>query len=218
MNHQPVTNELLVQQLQWRYATKVFDPERKIAPADWAALEDALVLTPSSFGLQPWKFIVVTDAAVRQKLVPVSWNQRQLVDCSHVVVFAIKKNLGAREIDELLARISQVRGVPVEALVEYRNMMIGSVVNGPIAAQVDAWAQRQVYIALGYFMAAAAMVGIDACPMEGFDPAKYDEILGLSARGLAATVVAAAGYRSASDKYAALPKVRFEKSQVIERV
>jgi nitroreductase len=218
MNDKPVANQTLLQQLHWRYAVKKFNPARVISPQDWETLEEALVLSPSSFGLQPWKFIVITDKAVRQQLVPVSWNQQQLTDCSHVVVLAIKKNLGARDVDEFLARTAQVRGVPVESLAPYREMIVGSLVSGPIGKQGDAWATRQAYIALGTLLTSAAVLGIDACPMEGFDPAKYDEILGLSKRGLAAVVVCALGYRSADDKYASLPKVRFEKSRVIERI
>src|SRR5689334_8049098 len=99
MNTKPVSHDTLLNQLRWRYATKQFDPTRKIADADWQTLEESLVLTPSSFGLQPWRFVVVTNQATKETLVPASWNQRQVVDSSHVVVFAIKKDLGAREVD-----------------------------------------------------------------------------------------------------------------------
>src|SRR5688572_33248035 len=100
----------LVKQLNWRYATKQFDPQRKIKPEDWAALEEALVLTPSSYGLQPWKFVVVKDAATREKLVGASWGQRQVADASHLVVFAVKAEIGERDIEEYIERIAEVRG------------------------------------------------------------------------------------------------------------
>ena len=210
-----IHREQLVNQLHWRYATKRFDPQRKISAEDWAVLEEALVLTPSSFGLQPWKVIVVTDPAVKEKLVPVSWGQRQPADCSHLVVFAIEMNLGEAEIDAFLKRTAEVRNVPLESLGEYRDMMVGSLVKGMDDATRKAWVERQVYIAVGNFLTSAALLGIDACPMEGIEPGKYNEILGLDKLGLSAIVVAAAGYRAAGDKYATLKKVRFPKEQVI---
>jgi nitroreductase len=210
-----IDREQLVNQLHWRYATKQFDPRRKISAEDWSALEEALVLTPSSFGLQPWKFIVITDPAVKEKLVAASWGQRQPADCSHLVVFAIKKDLGEREIDAFLKRMAEVRNVSVESLKAHRDMMVGSLVKGMDSAARNTWAQRQVYIGVGTFLTSAALLGIDACPMEGFEPAKYDEILGLDKLGLSAVVVATAGYRTTTDKYATLKKVRFPKDEVI---
>jgi len=210
-----IHREQLIHQLGWRYATKQFDPHRKISAEDWSALEEALVLTPSSFGLQPWKFIVITDQAVKEKLVAVSWGQRQPADCSHLVVFAIKRKLGEAEIDAFLKRIAEVRKVPVESLGTYRDMMVGSIINGMDSAARNGWAERQVYIAVGNFLTSAALLGIDACPMEGIVPAQYNEILGLNKLGLSTICAAAAGYRAASDKYAMLKKVRFPKDQVI---
>jgi nitroreductase len=218
MTPQPISNETLLAQLRWRYATKKFDPTRKISADDWRTLEEALVLTPSSYGLQPWKFIVITDPVTKEKLVPVSWGQRQVADASHLVLFAIKTNLTADDIDHFLKRIAAVRGLNKDSLATYRQMMVGDVVEGDRSKVVAEWAARQVYIALGNFLTSAAMLGIDTCPMEGFEPAKYDEILGLPARGLAATVAAVAGYRAADDKYAMLPKVRFPAEEVIEYV
>ena len=173
------------------------------------------MLTPSSFGLQPWKFIVITDPAVKEKLVPVSWGQRQPADCSHLVVFAVKKNLGEAEIDAFLKRIAEVRKVPVESLGGYRDMMVGSIIKGMDGAERNGWAEQQVYIAVGNFLTSAALLGIDACPMEGIEAGKYDEILGLDKLGLSAIVAAAVGYRSAGDKYAMPRKVRFPKEQVV---
>ncbi len=218
MTEQPVSNDTLLQQLRWRYATKKFDPAKRILPPQWQTLEEALILTPSSFGLQPWKFIVITDEATRRKLLPISWNQAQVVECSHLLVFAFKKHVGAREIDEYLRRISEVRGTPLAAMSGFREMMLGNLVEGARSISINEWALRQVYIALGNFMTSAALLGIDTCPIEGFEPEKYDQVLGLAKRDLAAAVVCAAGYRSADDKYAALAKVRFEHRDVIERI
>ena len=211
-----VTNETILNQLNWRCATKKFDAQRKIAPADWKALEKALVLTPSSFGLQPWKVFVVTDPAIRAKLRAAAWNQPQITDASHLLVFASRKGLGPADVDRFIARVAEVRGAPVESLEGYKGMMLAAV-NRP-AEQVDAWAARQAYIALGNFLTTAALRGIDACPMEGFDHAQFDEILGLKAKGLASTVMATLGYRAATDKYAALPKVRFPLDEVVVNV
>ena len=212
----PVSNDVIEKQLEWRYATKVFDSTKVIPETDWKTLERALVLTPSSFGLQPWKFFVVTDPAKRALLKPASWGQSQIVDASHLVVFAIRKNLSESDIERFVARTAEVRGTTVESLESYRQMMVGSLSKPSI--DINAWASRQVYIALGFFMSTAALLGIDACPIEGFEPAKYDEILGLSALGYGASVVAAAGYRSGSDKYATLPKVRFKAEDVITHI
>ncbi len=210
-----ITAPQLLEQLQWRYATKQFDPAQKISPSDWAALEESLVLTASSFGLQPWKFVVVTDPAQREKLVPVSWNQRQVADASHLVVFALKKNFSEADVAAYINRIVEVRGIPAAALAQYNDMMIGSLFKGRDAAARKVWAINQIYIALGNFLTSAALLGIDTCPMEGIDPAKYDEILGLDALGLATVVVGVAGYRAATDKYASLKKVRFANPDVI---
>src|SRR3954470_23835641 len=118
-----INPEQLLRQLNWRYATKQFDLNRKISAPDWAALEEALVLTPSSGGLQPWKFIVVTDSAVRAKLLPASYGQAQIRDASHLVVFAAKKNFNETDVDAFINRTAATRGVPVESLAPFRGML-----------------------------------------------------------------------------------------------
>jgi nitroreductase len=205
----------LIQQLNWRYATKVFDPARKIPAELWEQLEQALVLTPSSFGLQPYRFIVVTDPALKTKLRPASWNQSQIEDCSHLVVFLAQNDMTEASIDEYLARIAQVRGVTAESLTGYRSFMVGDLVQGPRHAIIQEWAARQTYIALGNFMTSAAVLGVDTCPLEGLVPAQYDEILGLAGSGYRTVCACPAGYRSEADKYATLPKVRYAKDRLI---
>ena len=218
MTTKPTLNETLLNQLRWRYATKQFDPSRKVPAADWKTLEETLVLTPSSFGLQPWRFIVVTDQATKEKLVPASWGQRQVADASHVVVFAIRKNVGPADVDRYLARIAEVRGVGVDSLNGFREVLTGFLAQPADAFDANEWSSRQVYIALGNFLTSAALLGIDTCPMEGIEPVRYDEVLGLAEQGYQTVVVAAAGYRAAEDKYAALPKVRFAPDEVIAHV
>lgn len=206
----------LLERLNWRYATKKFDSTKTIAADVWAALEDSLVLTPSSYGLQPWKFLVVTSPDLKAKLQPLSWNQAQVSECSHYVVFTIKKNLTAEHVDHFVARTAEVRQAEPESLAGYRKVMVSDVIYGARSLSVNEWATRQTYIALGNFMTCAALLGVDACPMEGIEPAKYDAVLGLPEKGYATVVACAAGYRSEDDKYATLAKVRFAKSEVIE--
>jgi nitroreductase len=212
------TRDQILNQLKWRYATKQFDPARKISDEDWAALEEVLVLTPSSYGAQPWKFFIITDPATKEKLVPYSWGQRQVADCSHHVVFTIHKNIGKKHIDAYIKRIAEVRGGTPESQAAFREMVVSDIVEGPRSQWVNEWAARQVYIALGNFMTSAALLGIDTCPMEGMEPDKYDEVLGLEKLGLSTIVACPAGYRLATDNYASLPKVRFRKEDVIVRI
>lgn len=214
---QAIESKTFLEALHWRYATKKFDAARKIPAELWAALEASLVLTPSSYGLQPWKFLVVTDPALRKALVPHSWNQTQPSDCSHFVVFAVRDGMDEAHVDRFVARAASVRGVDPSVLQGYRNMMVSDVVKGPRGAQAAEWAARQAYIALGQFMAVAALAGVDTCPIEGLVPKEYDRILGLEGSGYHTVVACAAGYRAADDKYASAPKVRFEAAEVIER-
>ena len=210
----PIDRNQLLEQLNWRYATKQFDPQRKINAQDWATLEDVLQLSPSSGGLQPWKFIVVTDPAVRERLRAASYGQPQITDASQLVVFASRNNFSEADVDAHIQNVAKLQGIPVENLAQLRGMLVGGIVASRDEAARDAWARNQTYIALGNLLAAAALLGIDACPMEGFDRAHYDEILGLKAKGYSSAVVATLGYRLSTDKYATGPKVRFPKEQV----
>ena len=206
----------LLEQLNWRYAVKQFDPTQTISPQIWSALAESLVLTPSSYGLQPWKFIVITNPEIRAQLKPFSWNQAQITDSSHLVVFTIKKNISIADVDHFIARTAEVRGITVESIGFYRNMIASDVVYGPRSLNANEWATRQAYIALGNFMTSAALLGVDTCPLEGIEPAKYDKVLGLPEKGYATVVAAAAGYRAVDDKYATLAKVRLPQAEVIE--
>jgi nitroreductase len=211
-----ISTDTLLAALRWRYATKKFDPAKKIDASTWAVLEETLILTPTSYGMQPVKFLVLTDPALRAQLVPVSWGQTQPADCSHFVVMAARAQNTEADVTHFIARMAEVRGMAAEALDGFKNVLLGDVVHGPRGNVALEWATRQAYIALGNFMTSAALLGVDTCPMEGFEPAKYDEILGLPAQGFRAVVACAAGYRAADDKYAALPKVRFPANELIE--
>lgn len=205
----------LMAALRWRYATKSFAADKKIPQDVFDALLDALVLAPSSFGMQPWKFIVVQDPALRAELQPASWNQPQVTEASHFIVFVAREAIAAAQVDAWIAHIAKVRRVAEASLADYRGRMAGF-----LAAMDDtqkfAWASRQAYIALGQVMTCAALLGVDTCPMEGISPPTYDTVLGMAGSGYRTVVACALGYRSAGDKYASVPKSRFEREQVVE--
>ena len=213
-----IASKNLIDALHWRYATKIFDAHKKVAPELWAALEQTLVLTPTSYGLQPYKFLIVQDGAKRAALLPHSWGQKQVVDCSHYVVFLGRTEMKEADVDKFINRMVAVRGGTAEALAGYRGMMVGDVVNGPRGKIAGEWAARQCYIALGNLMTAAAILGVDTCPMEGINPAEYDNILKLAGTGYKTVVACAVGYRAAEDKYAGFKKVRYETQDLVQHV
>ncbi|HYE33129.1 MAG TPA: NAD(P)H-dependent oxidoreductase [Methylomirabilota bacterium] len=213
-----ISREQLIQQLNWRYATKQYDPNRKISSEDWAALEEAMRLTPSSYGLPSWKAVVVTDPEVRRRLQVFAFDQSQVTEASHLVIFAAKKQITEQEVDEYLNLVAEIRSTPRTSLQKFREALIGGVVNGMDEAARRAWAARQAYIGLGNFINSAALLGIDASPMEGFLPDEFDRVLGLDKHGLHAVVMVAAGYRAETDKYATLTKVRPAKEDFLMEV
>ncbi|MGB3789847.1 MAG: NAD(P)H-dependent oxidoreductase [Phormidesmis sp.] len=218
MNKPTFSPDQIIQTLNWRYATKKFDPEKKIPDDVWYALEQSLVLTPSSFGMQPWKFFVVRNLEIRQQLVENAWGQTKVAEASHLVVLAIKKDIGADDVPNYIERISEVRNMPKEKLEGMADMIKGYFKEPPFPLQPDKWSAKQVYIALGFFLYSAALLGIDTCAVEGFVPAKYDEILGLPEKGYSAVVLCVAGYRAEDDKAADMAKVRYETDKVVEYI
>lgn len=211
----PISTQSLLEALNWRYATKKFDSSAKIPQDQWAALEQSLLLAPSSFGLQPWQFLVVKDRALLQELVGATWGQTQVVDCSHFVVFLGRKGVDEAEVQRYLERTVALRGGTVEGLKGYRDVIVASLDKARAGGYLDVWQSRQVYIALGELMTAAALLGIDSCPLEGLDPAAYDRILGIDTSKWGTLCACALGYRSGDDKYATAPKVRYAQSEVI---
>jgi len=205
----------LLEQLKWRYAVKEFDPSKRIPDETIETLEEALVLTPSSFGLQPWKFFLIEDASIKEQLPSISWNQSQPKDCSHMVVLAIKRDFAEADVLRFIECMAKARGVSVEELEGYSKFAGGFVAQGISEGWIEHWSTHQVYIALGQLMASAALLGIDACPMEGIQADAYDELLGLD--GYHTVLGCALGYRSESDKYASMPKARYARDEVIER-
>ncbi len=199
----------IIEDLNWRYATKSF-AKKKIPQKDMDELLEALRLAPSSFGLEPWKFIVVDDEKTRGKLREAAWGQPQVTDASHLVVLCIRKDIDEKYVKKFIERTAKTRGTSVESLKGYEKMLL-DFVNGKTPAALEEWSRKQVYIALGTLLTAAAQKRIDASPMEGFDSGKFDEILKLN--GLASTVICALGYRG-DDKYASAKKIRFDKKDV----
>lgn len=213
-----IEREQLIGQLNWRYATKQFDSTRKIPAEDLETLITAATLSPSSLGLQLWKFAVVENAEVREKLKAASYGQPQITDASQIIVFAAKKDITEEDIDAHLRNIAEAQGIAFENLAPLREMAVGSTIHAKTPEERTQWAKRQVFLPLGVVLTSAALMEIDACPMEGFDPAAYDEILGLDKLGYGAVAVAAIGYRSSEDKYANAPKVRFPQSKTVVRI
>jgi nitroreductase len=214
-----IAPESLLTQLKWRYAVKKFDPARKVPEATWAALQQATILAPSSFGLQPLRVVVITDQAVKAKLTAASWNQGQPRDCSHMVVFASRVGISKADVDTYIERIARVRGLPTTHpdLVTFAGTMVGTI-NSLSREAADAWCARQSYISLGFLLASCAALGVDACPMEGIQHKEYDAILGLNQLGYHTTVAAAVGYRASDDWLAPLPKVRTDTKDIVIRV
>lgn len=207
----------IISALNWRYATKAYDTDKKISDSDMETLLESLRLAPSSFGLQPWKFIIVKNPEMRTQLRAASWDQSQISDASHLVVIAARRTMDATEIDRFVAATAEARGTTSEALAGYADMMKGTVASRT-PEQVAGWNARQTYIALGFLLETAAMMKIDATPMEGFDSASYDQLLGLAGTEYTAVVAVPLGYRSETDKYAAAPKVRYGADEVFVHI
>ena len=192
---------------KWRYATKKFDASKKVSAEDLATLKEAIRLSASSFGLQLYKVIVVENPEVRAKLKDASWGQTQVVDASHLIVFANQTTVTDADVDGYINNIAATRNVPAEALSGYGDYMKGAIGNMPEEVK-PIWTSKQTYIALGNLLNAAAELKIDVTPMEGFVPAQYNEILGLDKLNLNASLVAAVGYRHEEDATQHGAKVR----------
>jgi len=217
MSNSQTKKEEILTQLNWRYAVKQYDPAKKISDTDWETLEEALSLAPSSFGLQPYKFIFITDEAIREKLKPAAYGQTPITDASHLVVFAYKKTFDEKDTERFIERIAEVRGQTRESLADYESVVNSSAKRATDGGYMETWNSRQAYIALGFLLETAALLGIDATPMEGFDSAQFNEILGLTDHS--AVAIAALGYRDeAQDWLATLPKVRMPREHLVQRI
>lgn len=207
----------ILEDLRWRYATKEFDTSKKVSSEDLETLLESLVLSPSSFGLQPWKFVVVENQELKDQLLAHSWHQKQVTQASHVIVLCRPTTFGDTDIEAFIKSTAEARSQNPEDLKGYQDMMSGFLARMD-DNQKNEWMKNQIYIALGNLMTVAAQMRIDACPMEGFIGPEYDKVLGLTEKGLASVVVCPVGYRAASDKYGELAKVRYSKEDLVIRL
>lgn len=213
-----LNTEQLIETMNARYAVKKFDSSKKIETSTWQAIAESMRLAPSSYGLQPWKFLLVENSETRKTLQGHSWNQTQVTEASHFIVLTYKVKMDEDHIQKFVESTAETRGVPVESLQGYKEMMMGDLVNGPRSQVISTWAQKQCYIAMGQMMLAAAALGVDSCPMEGLDPAAYDKVLNLENTGFATVAAVAFGYRHADDKYQFAKKSRFPMDQILQKI
>ena len=195
----------------------MFDQDKKISKGDFDELLEVVRLAPSSFGLQPWKVLLVKNPDIRKKLREAAYNQAQITDAAELVIFVTPKETGEKDISKFIKLVSDTRSVSLESLEGYKKSLAGSI-GSKSEKEVAGWVGKQAYIALGFLLEAAALKNIDGCPMEGFDHAKFDEILGLDKKGYESRVICALGYRSEKDEYAKSKKVRFSKEEIFEEV
>jgi len=203
----------ILSKLNTRYATKVFDPTKKISEADMEKLLEAIRLSASSYGLQPYKILVVEDPKIRAELRKVAWDQPQITDASALLIFAVKYETNGSTVDEFVNLTAKTRNVSKESLEGFSDMMKGSLQNMN-QEQIETWVSKQAYIALGFGLVTAAVLGLDACPMEGFSALDFDKILDINKLGLKSKVIMTVGYRSDEDHYAHLAKVRQKKEDL----
>ena len=197
----------LLDNLNWRYATKKFDATKKISASDLNTLKEAVRLAASSYGLQPYKVVIVENPEIREQLKAAAYGQTQITDASQLFIFANDLNAGPESVADYIKNISETRGIPVKALGGFEDMMNGVISNLSQDAK-NIWTAKQTYIALGTLLSAAAELKIDATPMEGFNPAAFNEILGFDKLGLNASVIATVGYRHEEDEAQHFKKVR----------
>jgi nitroreductase len=205
----------IIEALNWRYATQVFDTSKKLTDEQVNTLLDAARLSPSWYGLQPWKFILVENPEIRAKLREVSYGQPKVTEASHLIVFAHKTTLDEAYVDTYIKSTAGTRGITPENLSGLKEGIMGLV--RMIGGAPSPWAANQTHIALGVLIGAASTMEIDTAPYGGFDPEKYDEILGLKELGLHAVVACALGYRLDSDEAATRKKSRFSLEEVVIR-
>lgn len=200
--------------LRWRYATKKFDPTKKLSDAQLSELLESLRLSASSFGLQPWKFLVIRSPAVRSALRPVCWNQSQVTDASHLLGLCAKTTITPADVRLHIRNLAETQGVPVESFQGYEERIL-KYLKAMSAEKVSQWMRSQVYIALGFLLSACASMHVDSCPMEGMDKAAVNDILGLRKMELEIVALCPVGYRAADDTFANQAKTRFARGLVV---
>lgn len=206
-----------IEALKWRYAVKKFDPEKTLPEEKIEVLKKAFRLTPSSSGLQPIKLVLVQDKTLQKTLEKHSFGQKQITTASHILVFCIEVDVNAKFIHDKFEREKQIRKTPEEILGPFRETLIENFGKKELSEK-NAWAVNQVYLAMGNLLSICAMEQIDACPMEGFDAKKYDELLGLKEKGLKSVLIMPIGYRAKDDFFSGLKKVRRPMEEIVIEV
>ena len=196
-----------IKNANWRYATKKFDTTKKVSNEDLETLKEAIRLSASSYGLQPYKILIIDNPELRAQLQPAAWGQSQIVDASQLLIFANITNFGDAEIDAFIKNLTETRGIPVEAVQGYADFMKSKISILPVDKR-NIWTSKQTYLAMGNLLNAAADLNVDVTPMEGFEPEKVNEILGLDKLGLNASLIATVGYRHNEDDTQHYVKVR----------
>lgn len=207
----------MIESLQWRYATKKFDPTKKLSEAQLQELMDAIQLSASSFGLQAYRIALVTDPAIRAKVREHGWGQSQITDASHLFAFMTMKSIDETYVKNYIALIAKTRGIPTESLKGYEDMMMGTI-KTRTPEEIAGWLRAQAYIASGFLLTAAAHMGIDTCPMEGFDPIQVDIDLGVANTNLTTAMLIPVGFRAADDATASYKKVRTPKEELFMEI
>jgi len=197
----------LIDKLNWRYATKIFDPHKKVSAHDLAFLKEAIRLSVSSYGLQLYKVLIIENDDIREELRKSSWNQSQITDASHLFVFCNYTRNYDQHVDSSIRRIIELQGKSDDGLKQYGEFIKKTIAGMPTEER-KSWSEKQTYLALNNLLMACAELKIDACPMEGFDKQAYNRLLGLDELGLNASVIAPVGYRSDNDETQERQKVR----------
>ena len=200
--------------LEWRYAVKKFDDKASLTEQQILEVKKVFNLSASSYGLQPYKMIVVQNPELKEKLVPARFGQQQISQSAAILVFAVRTDFGMDYIDQFFKDMSTKRQIPLENLEGYKNFMKGSFANKS-EDEISSWATKQVYLTMGHMLASLAALQIDACPMEGLDPQAYDKILDLDAKQLKTIVAMPIGVRAPDDASATALKVRKDLSDII---
>jgi nitroreductase len=203
----------ILENLKWRYATKKFDSTYQLSELELDTIKEVIQLSPASFGLQPYKVLVVTNPEIREQLKAASWGQSQITDASVLLVFVKNKNVDETEVDLFVENIIKTRGVTKEMLAEYEGMMKHAV-SSQTEDQKGIWVEKQIYLAVGNLLTSLSVLGIDSCPMEGFDRGQYDSILGLTETS--SVIVCPIGKRDETDEYQNYPKVRKSTKDLFE--
>ncbi|PKP24935.1 MAG: NAD(P)H-dependent oxidoreductase [Bacteroidetes bacterium HGW-Bacteroidetes-2] len=206
-----------IENLNWRYATKKFDTNKKVSHQDLELLKDVIQLSASSYGLQPYKVLLIEDKETRKKLQVAAWGQSQITESSHLFVFANNTNFNDSHIDTYIQNVSKTRNLNIEDLKGYADFMKSKI--SPLTSQAkENWTAKQSYIALGNLLSAAAFLKIDACPMEGFEADAINKILDLEKAGFKTTFLVTIGYRSKDDQTQHYPKVRTPKTELFTTI